>query len=461
MTVFLSRRLLRLVVLVGICLGIVALLSPRGGGDQSGGDESYLSSLMPSNFNFDNSKLWGSYSDEDSSKEEEQRYTAEKEKEKEKEEGQSKTGELDGEQGLPSAENGDKSTTESSSSSMRERGLVWEYMKPSYENKGSRPKACFVSLVRNEELSPMLESIEQVEEKFNRKFRYPWVFMNEKEFTTDFKKRVTEATSGEVEFVLIPEEHWSYPDYIDQRKAADERNKMVADGVVYGHSESYRHMCRFQSGFFWQQGALDKYDWYWRVEPGIKLHCNINYDVFQWMQDNEKAYGFTITIHEYGRTIATLWDTVRNWWWKNPQYIAKNNLLNFISDDEGEQYNLCHFWSNFEIANLNLWRSPAYRDYFKYLDDTGSFFYERWGDAPVHSIAASLFLPKDTIHYFSDIGYFHVPYHNCPLDNNVFKENQCKCDQDEDFTFHSYACGVQYYDAQGLTKPYGWEKYNN
>ncbi|MCQ4711893.1 hypothetical protein NE459_25310, partial [[Clostridium] innocuum] len=83
-------------------------------------------------------------------------------------------------------------------------------------------------------------------------------------------------------------------------------------------------------------------------------------------------------------------------------------------------YNLCHFWSNFEIAALDLWRSPAYSAYFDYLDHEGGFFYERWGDAPVHSIAAALFLPKDKIHYFSDIGYHHPPYDNCPLDKEVY-----------------------------------------
>lgn len=64
----------------------------------------------------------------------------------------------------------------------------------------------------------------------------------------------------------------------------------------------------------------------------------------------------------------------------------------FLSEDGGETYNRCHFWSNFEIGSLALWRSDAYLAYFDYLDKAGGFFYERWGDAPVHSIAAALFL---------------------------------------------------------------------
>ena len=102
--------------------------------------------------------------------------------------------------------------------------------------------------------------------------------------------------------------------------------------------------------------------------------------------------------------------------------------MGFISEDSGHSYNLCHFvclllapapnspreknklthyikWSNFEIGDLNLWRSKAYLDYFEHLDKAGGFFYERWGDAPVHSIAAALFLPKAQIHFFNDIAY--------------------------------------------------------
>lgn len=96
-----------------------------------------------------------------------------------------------------------------------------------------------------------------------------------------------------------------------------------------------------------------------------------------------------------------------------PQHIPAQNAMPFLSDDGGETYNRCHFWSNFEIGSLGLWRSQAYLDYFDYLDKAGGFFYERWGDAPVHSIAAALFLPFEKIHYFYDIGYRHEPFQVC------------------------------------------------
>lgn len=40
-------------------------------------------------------------------------------------------------------------------------------------------------------------------------------------------------------------------------------------GVGKGHMISYRHMCRWNSGFFYQLPRLQEFDWYWRVEPDV------------------------------------------------------------------------------------------------------------------------------------------------------------------------------------------------
>lgn len=42
-----------------------------------------------------------------------------------------------------------------------------------------------------------------------------------------------------------------------------------AIGVGKGWMISYRHMCRWNSGFFYRHPKLRDYDWYWRVEPDV------------------------------------------------------------------------------------------------------------------------------------------------------------------------------------------------
>ncbi len=74
----------------------------------------------------------------------------------------------------------------------------------------------------------------------------------------------------------------------------------------------------------------------------------------------------------------------------------------------------------------------------------------QWGDAPIHSIAAALFLEPHQVHYFADFGYSHPPFQHCPrnapdgqlpgspsLGPGFWQQEQtggigCRCDCDPD-----------------------------
>jgi alpha 1,2-mannosyltransferase len=182
-----------------------------------------------------------------------------------------------------------------------------------------------------------------VEDRFNRKFNYDWVFLNDNEFDDEFKKVTSALVSGKTKYGVIPKEHWSFPEWIDLNKAAKVREKMREDKVIYGDSISYRHMCRYESGFFFRHPLMLDYEWYWRVEPSIKLYCDINYDTFKFMADNNKKYSFVISLFEYVATIPTLWDGAKRWMEKHPQHVAEGNSMKFVSEDDGKTYNHCHF----------------------------------------------------------------------------------------------------------------------
>ncbi len=154
---------------------------------------------------------------------------------------------------------------------------------------------------------------------------------------------------------------------------------------------------------------------------------------------------------------------------EHPEYISQDNAMGFLSNDGGESYNLCHctrifrrcraspltlnclptVWSNFEIADLDFWRSEAYQKFFDYLESKGGFYYEvsepitssasllshlsqRWGDAPIHSIAAGLFANKDQLHFFRDIGYKHEFFQHCPS-GKEWEKGKCSCDPNDNF----------------------------
>jgi alpha 1,2-mannosyltransferase len=63
-----------------------------------------------------------------------------------------------------------------------------------------KTKAAFVTLIRNRELWDIISSIRQIEDRFNRNYHYPWVFLNDEPFTDEFIELTTKLVSGEVKF---------------------------------------------------------------------------------------------------------------------------------------------------------------------------------------------------------------------------------------------------------------------
>jgi alpha 1,2-mannosyltransferase len=299
-------------------------------------------------------------------------------------------------------------------------------MGPLITDSSQRANACIIILVRNFEANSLAQTLQEFEAKFNHRYHYPYVFLNNEPFSLNFRKTVEAAISSKAEYGLIPKEEWSIPPWINQTEAEIRRIRMEEAGVIYGGSLPYRHMCRYNSGFFFRHPLVMKYHFYWRVEPGVKFLCEMDFDPFVYMRDHKKKYSFVISFGEYEQTIPTLWQTINKY---KQERALDPSFMNFFTKPTDNSYNLCHFWSNFEIGDLRFFRSKQYIDYFDYLDRAGGFFYERWGDAPVHSLAVGLFLKKSEVHFFNDIGYYHPPYMHCPV-GGTFDE-KCLCEGED------------------------------
>ncbi|KAI0969741.1 putative alpha-1, 2-mannosyltransferase [Xylaria arbuscula] len=286
----------------------------------------------------------------------------------------------------------------------------------------ARIPATLLALVRNEELSGMLQSMGDLERTWNHKFNYPWTFFNDVPFTEEFKRKTRAATNAECRYEVIPKEHWEQPSWINDDIFAESVKILEEQDIQYAGMLSYHQMCRWNSGLFYKHPALADIQYYWRVEPKVHFFCDVDYDVFRYMQDNNKTYGFTITLYDAPQSIPSLWPETTKFITEHPEYLHENRAEGWLTDkarrpvhnEMANGYSTCHFWTNFEIADMNFWRSQIYEDYFNHLDRAGGFFYERWGDAPVHSIALGLFEDKNKIHWFRDIGYQHIPFFNCP-----------------------------------------------
>ncbi|THH03131.1 hypothetical protein EW145_g6501 [Phellinidium pouzarii] len=303
--------------------------------------------------------------------------------------------------------------------------------------------ATILVLARNSDINGVEKSMRSLEARFNHAYGYPWTFLNEVPFSDEFKTRVSVLTEAETQFGLVPSDQWYQPDWINEElveKGKTELLKLKTSWPIpYASSTPYRNMCRYNSGFFFRHELLEQYKWYWRVEPDVDFTCDITFDPFVYMIENNKRYSFIISLEEVKPTVPSLWDTIKDFRTAYPDLIAEDNALPFISNDAGETYNYCHFWSNFEIADLDFFRSPIYLAYFDFLDATGNFYYERWGDAPVHSIAAALFLPRSQLHFFNDIGYYHPPFQHCPQ-GTLHSDLHCSCNSYQNYDYTGASC---------------------
>ncbi|ANZ76141.1 BA75_01977T0 [Komagataella pastoris] len=325
-----------------------------------------------------------------------------------------------------------------------------------------RENATLLMLCRNWELEEVLQSMRSLEDRFNSRYHYTWTFLNDVPFEKQFIQETTLMASGKTQYALISSADWNRPSFINETRFEQNLIQSEKDDIIYGGSPSYRNMCRFNSGFFYKQKILDQYDYYFRVEPGVEYFCDLEEDPFRYMRLHNKKYGFVISIYEYENTIPTLWQTVEKFIESYPEYIHPNNSYEFLTDKEvvgplglvalSEQtYNLCHFWSNFEIGDLNFFRSEQYEAFFQFLDQTGGFYYERWGDAPVHSIAVGILLDKSQIHHFENIGYYHLPFRTCPQPYWTYKCNRCMCKRNASIDLVPHSCLSKWWKYGGKT----------
>jgi Glycolipid 2-alpha-mannosyltransferase len=68
------------------------------------------------------------------------------------------------------------------------------------ENDRAHGKAALIALVRNREVDDMAQSMRELEQTFNHKFNYPWIFFNDEPFTDRFIQTTSALTNAETRY---------------------------------------------------------------------------------------------------------------------------------------------------------------------------------------------------------------------------------------------------------------------
>ncbi len=332
-------------------------------------------------------------------------------------------------------------------------------------NYKQRENAVIVMFIVNENKKDILDTVRIFEDRFNSKFHYDWVFISKSKLSYETKVKISSLinngnnTKYSIKFGEIPKEHWDIPEFIDEKYI----------GRKHYESIDIRRKSRYLSGFFHNHELLLNYEYYLRVEPKANIVCDLNYDIFKFMNYYDKKFGFITSIQDDPTTLSSLWSTVKSFLMEtnadnenenendspnfenndplSSKYISSNNMLSFISNDHGDTYNLCNFWPSFEVADFSFFRGEIYQNYFNYLDKSQGFFKDKWSNGPIFTISTSLFLKRSQIHYFSDLGYHERVLKTCPNDQNIWIKNNCLCNREEQYLFDDRNCIDFYYQV--------------
>ncbi|EPZ34643.1 nucleotide-diphospho-sugar transferase [Rozella allomycis CSF55] len=155
-------------------------------------------------------------------------------------------------------------------------------------------------------------------------------------------------------------------------------------------------------------------DYVWRLEAGSKLTCVIEKDIFAEFQEKNLKYGFAMAMKEFHETVTDFWELT-----------TKPDLIR--NDDKS--YNLCHFWTNFEIMHIPSFQSISYKEFSDFVDATGLIYTSRLSDGPIRTIGVMRNFKTNEIAHLSDFGYIHTSHSFCPvLDRCYCKDgsmNEC------------------------------------
>ena len=253
----------------------------------------------------------------------------------------------------------------------------------------NKPKAAIYFLTTTKRLSKLQTALMSLDKYLNDHFHYPVIIFHEE----NTRKHLMDITSWSKSYIVCQEISFKLPSFIPSNYKYK---------TCTSYSRGYRHMCRFHSKLLYEQPVMRLLDYAWRLDDDSELLYPIDFDVFQFMHQNDIEYGYQLVTRDSEKCVVGLWDTARH-------YVIDNNITTQLFH---QWWDTLVFYNNFELSKVSFWLSKQYQDYMEYIDQLGGIYYKRWGDAPTKSIAISMFMPRRKIYNFNCISYKHQDFQN-------------------------------------------------
>ncbi|CAF1681354.1 unnamed protein product, partial [Adineta ricciae] len=156
---------------------------------------------------------------------------------------------------------------------------------------------------------------------------------------------------------------------------------------------AYYHMCRFFSSMILYHPLVKQFQYYWRLDAHSFIFAPTPIkDPFEIMQNQRIQYAFIMANEDAERYTTKLWSVfqqfLRQRCLRSSPAVYKTQV-GWFSD-----YSLAMIFTNFAIANVSIFRDhQLIRAWLQTVDNHGGIYRYRWGDAPIHTLALTQFLP--------------------------------------------------------------------
>jgi hypothetical protein len=256
---------------------------------------------------------------------------------------------------------------------------------------------------------------------FNKKYNYPVIILHEGDYDAKSQEEIISGIRENnrfcVSFKEIDKSDFELPSHIDKERL----NKIVdLQPVPYWRNKNYRLMCNFWIKNF--QKYSEDYEYVMRLDDDSIIEEPIVNDLFKIMKDRELVYMSNI-IHvdcgicnygmkEFFKEImpdSKYVDKINNGMFidKQIQLDDNNPIHRKIKDlykinenkEEHEVPSVLNvdmpimYYNNYFITDTKFWKRDDVKMYIEKIDNNGSIFYYRWGDAPLQTLLVTLLEP--------------------------------------------------------------------
>lgn len=141
----------------------------------------------------------------------------------------------------------------------------------------SSPRAALVTLAHESDLAPLLSSMSQLEDSFNNRYNYDWVFFGVETLSDRFRQLTSNATAATCIYEVARQNDVEPRRFnnVCHSQAESRQISIQAPSPTRGDSyeplQTIRQIQRWNNGPFAKEKRLQTYDWFWRIEPGVGL----------------------------------------------------------------------------------------------------------------------------------------------------------------------------------------------